>query len=180
MFVLGNFELGKTTVCQHDINTGDHPPIRQLPRHVPITLRGKIDEMVDEMLDKGVIRPSQSPWASPVVLVTKKDGSLRLFVDYRKLNTVTKMNVFQLPQMDDALDMLAHTQYFTTLDLGFRVLASPHGMPVTREDCFLHTIQPVRIQSHAVWPMQCAGHFPAPDGGGACWPGPRLMHGLPG
>ena len=73
--------------------------------------------MVDEMLDKGVIRPSQSPWASPVVLVAKKHGSLRFCVDYRKLNAVTKMDVFPLPRIDDALDMLAHTQYFTTLDL---------------------------------------------------------------
>ena len=69
------------------------------------------------MLDKGVIEPSKSPCANPVVLVSKKDGSLRFCVDYRKLNAITKLDVFPLPTIDDSLDMLAHTQYFTTLDL---------------------------------------------------------------
>lgn len=117
IFALDNFELGRTTNCQHAIDTGDHSPIHQLPRRVPFALRGKIDDMVTEMLDKGVIKPSQSPWAGPVVLVSKKDGNLRFCVDYRKLNAVTKMDVFPLPRIDDSLDLLAHTQYFTALDL---------------------------------------------------------------
>ena len=116
-FALDNFELGRTEICKHAINTGDSPPIRQLPRRAPFTLRQKMDEMVEEMLEKGVITPSKSPWASPVVLVVKKDGSLRFCVDYRKLNAVTKLDVFPLPRIDDSLDMLAHTQYFTTQDL---------------------------------------------------------------
>ena len=72
--------------------------------------------MVGEMMEKGVIEPSKSPWASLVVLVSKKDGSLR-FCDYRKLNAITKLDMFPLPRIDDSLDMLAHTQYFTKLDL---------------------------------------------------------------
>ena len=117
IFALDDFELGRTNTCQHTIDTGSSSPIRQLPRRVPFALRQKVDEMVEEMLEKGVIEPSRSPWASPVVLVSKKDGSLRFCVDYRKLNSVTKLDVFPLPWIDDSLDTLAHTQYFTTLDL---------------------------------------------------------------
>ena len=117
MFALDQSELGSTDVVTHSVDTGDHPPIRQQPRRVPFVLRGRIAEMVDDMLERGVIQPSRSPWASPVVLVAKKDGSTRFCVDYRKLNAATKMDVYPLPRIDDSLDLLAHTKYFSTLDL---------------------------------------------------------------
>ncbi len=72
--------------------------------------------MVDDMLAQGVIEESQSPWASPFVLVKKKDGNLRFCVDYRQLNRVTKLDVFPLPRID-TLDLLSGSKYFTTLDL---------------------------------------------------------------
>ena len=76
-----------------------------------------MDRMVEEMLDQGVIQPSSSPWASPIVLVKKKDGGMRFCVDYRRLNHVTKLDEFPLPRIDDTLDLLAGARYFTTLDL---------------------------------------------------------------
>ena len=69
------------------------------------------------MLDQGVIQPSSSPWASPVVLAKKKDGSLRFCVDYRKLNAVTRKDAYALPRIDDTLDALAGSKWFSTLDL---------------------------------------------------------------
>ena len=69
------------------------------------------------MLAQGVIQNSNSPWASPVVLIKQKDGSHRFCVDYRRLNGLTKMDVFPLPCVDDTLDILSQTQYFSMLDL---------------------------------------------------------------
>ena len=76
-------ELGKTSVVRHSIDTGDHKPIKQLPYRTPIIRRETIRKMVDEMCKQGIVQPSRSPWASPVVLVPKKDGSLRFCVDFR-------------------------------------------------------------------------------------------------
>jgi len=76
-----------------------------------------MEEMISQMLDQEVIRPSNSPWASPVVLVAKKDVTSRFCVDYCRLNSLTKMDTFPLPHIDYLLDLLANTAYFTTLDL---------------------------------------------------------------
>ena len=79
-------------------------------------------KLLDDMLKKDVIRPCISPWASPIVLVRKKDGSMRLCVDYRKLNAVTRKDAYPLPRVDDTLDTLSGSKWFTALDLisGYR------------------------------------------------------------
>ena len=69
------------------------------------------------MLNQGVIRPSNSPWASPVVLVRKKDGTWRFCIDFRKLNSVTHRDAYPLPRIDATLDSLAGAKFFSTLDL---------------------------------------------------------------
>ena len=116
IFALDASELGTTTLVKHVINTEDQAPVRQPVRRMPFALRSNVDQMVDEMLDQRVIKPSSSPWSSPVVLV-KKDGGLRFCVDYRRLNHVTKLDEFPLPLIDDTLDLSAGARYFTTLDL---------------------------------------------------------------
>ncbi|ROT73460.1 hypothetical protein C7M84_008125 [Penaeus vannamei] len=72
------------------------------------------------MAEAGIIERSNSPWYSPVVLVTKKDGSKRFCVDYRALNPVTATDAFPLPRIDDTLDALSKVQWFSTLDLKSR------------------------------------------------------------
>ena len=117
IFSVSPADLGCTEVVKHSIDVGDQSPIKQQPRRVPFTLRKQMSDMVDEMLHHGIVQSSRSPWASPVVLVKKKDGSMRFCVDYRKLNAVTKKDVFPPPRIDDVLDQLAGMQYFSTLDL---------------------------------------------------------------
>lgn len=116
-FALDSSELGHRSVVTHKIDTGGYLPIKQPLRRVPFSLRGKVQELTEEMLEQGVIQPSSSPWASPIVLMAKKDGSTRFCVYYRKLNAVTKLDVLPLPRIDDSLDLLAETRFFSTLDL---------------------------------------------------------------
>ena len=100
---------------EHVIETGDTPPICQQPRRVSFASRPEIAQMVQEMLEQRVIEESSSPWASPVVLVKKKDGE-RFCVDYQRLNAVTRKDVFPLPRIDDLLDQLKGSAVFSTLD----------------------------------------------------------------
>lgn len=110
-------ELGQTNLVQHEIHTKDHRPIKQPPRRLPPQHREKVDELVEDMLKKGVIERSTSPWASPIVLVKKKDGSLRFCVDYRRLNAVTEKDAYPLPRIDDTISAFNGAQWFSTLDL---------------------------------------------------------------
>ena len=109
--------LGETDVIQHRINTATSPPIRQYPRRLPYAYREKTRKQIAEMLDQGIITPSRSPWASPIVLVKKKDGTFRFCIDYRKLNSVAIRDARPLPRIDDLLEALNGSSISSTLDL---------------------------------------------------------------
>ena len=117
VFAFDENRVGKTDLFKHKIDTGDSGPIRMHPYRASFVERRKIREKVQTLLDANIIEESISPWAAPVVLVPKKDGSSRLCVDYRKLNAVTKKNAYPIPRMEDALDRLGGSQYFSILDL---------------------------------------------------------------
>ena len=76
-----------------------------------------VHNYVKDMMDKGLIQPSKSPCGAPILFAKKKDGSLRLCVDYRRLNDITVKNVYPLPLIDEMLDRLGGAKFFTTLDL---------------------------------------------------------------
>ena len=85
-------------------------------RMAPLELR-ELKVQLQDLLDKGFIRPSTSPWGAPVLFVKKKDGSLRMCVDYRQLNKVTIKNKYPLPRIDDLFDQLQGAEYFSKIDL---------------------------------------------------------------
>ena len=110
-------ERGETDMVQMEVDTGDAHPRRQPVRCMPFAVRQEVARQLKDMQQSGVIQPSSSPWASPVVMVKKKDGSHQFCVDYRPLNAVTKPDLFPLPRIDDLLDQLGQSHYFSTLDL---------------------------------------------------------------
>ncbi|GBO11904.1 Retrovirus-related Pol polyprotein from transposon 297 [Araneus ventricosus] len=110
-------DIGRCNMTRHRINTGNHPPIKQYPRRLPLARKEEAERLFKEMVDNGIIEESSGPWASPIVLVKKKDGSTRFCVDYRKLNNITIKNSYHLPRIDYTLDALNGSQWFSTLDL---------------------------------------------------------------
>nr|CAB3263343.1 uncharacterized protein LOC108950853 [Phallusia mammillata] len=112
-----SLDLGRTSISRHVIDTGDAPPVRQPPRHMAQTHKQQVENIIGEMREQGLIRPSTSPWSSSIVLVKKKSGELRFCVDYRQVNEVTKKNSYPIPRIDDSLDEMSGSVYFSTLDL---------------------------------------------------------------
>ena len=117
IFSLEEGERWETSLAEFAINTGDSAPKKQAACRIPYAARQEITSLLKRMQPEGVIEPSESPWASPVVLVRKRDGSLRFCVDYRGLNAVTKADVYPLPRINDLLDKLGKAKCFSTLDL---------------------------------------------------------------
>jgi hypothetical protein len=92
-------------------------PISKRPYRMPPKELAELKIQLQEFLDKGYIRPSSSPWGSPALFVKKKDGSLRMCVDYRPLNAVTIKNICSLPHIDVLFNQLAGAQVFSKIDL---------------------------------------------------------------
>ena len=117
VFASSTADLGRTDKVRHRIDTGTAHPVRQPVRRISPHCREEVKTLLDQMLARGVVEPSSSPWASPIVLVRKKDGSARFCIDYRKLNEVTRKDAYPLPRIDVTLDTLHGSHWFTTLDL---------------------------------------------------------------
>ena len=129
VFSQGEDDLGNTPLLEHAIETHG-PPLRQPYRRQNPAVRREEMTQVQQMLSSNVIRPSNSPWASPVVMVRKKDGSLWFCVDFRQLNAATVKDAHPLPRIDDLLDALHGAKWFSTLDLK----SGYWQVPITEQD----------------------------------------------
>ena len=116
VFSKSKSDLGNCGIIPHRINTGLAPPIRLPPRRVPIAIKDAVDAEVQRLIDTNLVEKSKSAWAFPLVPVRKKDGSIRICIDYRKLNEVTLPDSYPLPRVQDCLDSLQGSCWFTTLD----------------------------------------------------------------
>ena len=110
-------DMGRTNAVKHSIDTGTSPPVRQQCRRVPPFRREQAKKIIDNMLQKDIVQPSSSSWASPIILIPKKNGSLQFCIDCWNLNFVTWKVAYPLPRVDDTLEALSRSKWFSTLDL---------------------------------------------------------------
>ena len=108
---------GRTNVLEHDIRLTDTTPFKVHQYPTPFRAKDAIEKEIETMLEQDIIRPSSSPYCSPITVVAKPDGSIRLCIDFRKLNSVTIFDNEPIPQMDEMVTRITKAKYFTKLDL---------------------------------------------------------------
>ena len=116
VFAATEFDLGHFGDIEHTIDTGEGRPVKQRVRRTPLGFANEEEAHLDKMIKSGVIQESTSEWASAPVLIRKRDGSVRWCIDYRALNDVTVKDVFPLPLVNDCLDTLSGSEWFSKLD----------------------------------------------------------------
>ena len=115
----------KTEITEHRILTGDAEPTYSKPRRIPFAWEKDVNSQIDQMLKNGIIRPSSSPWNSPLILVEKKDGTKRFVCDYRNFNAVTKKDTYPLPHIHDVIDKMHASVFWSSLDAASAYWAMP-------------------------------------------------------
>eukprot|EP00914_Ancora_sagittata_P023379 GHVO01046300.1.p1 GENE.GHVO01046300.1~~GHVO01046300.1.p1 ORF type:complete len:659 (-),score=21.19 GHVO01046300.1:832-2808(-) len=142
-------KLGKCCTDFHSLELTSPRPIYSKLRPLSPVQREAIESQISTMLELGVARVSQSPYASPVTLAAKKDGSLRFCVDYRRLNSITVPDRYPMPRIDELIDSIGNSRYFTALDLrsGFwQIPMLPEDIPktafITHQGLYEFTVMP--------------------------------------
>ena len=123
-------EPGRTDFVKLTINTGVHDPVRSHPYRIPPKWKDEVRLELDKLLQLGIIRPSDSPWSSSIVTVGKKDGGVRICIDFRTINNVTQPDPYQMPLIEEILETLASAKFISKIDLnkGF------HQIPIEKRD----------------------------------------------
>ena len=146
VFALQDSELGETDLVTHTIDTGSAKPVQTSPRRLPYVLRHELEQELRSLLHTGCIEPSSSPYASALVLVRKKNGALRVCVDYRGVNKNTVPDQYPLPRIDELINMIGKSKprIFTPLDLmkGYhQVRMAKDSKPKTAFTCHMGLFQ---------------------------------------
>ncbi len=137
--------FGHYVGVEHKINLTDEIPFKHRHRRIPPGMFEEVRDHLKQLAAAGIIRRSHSPWSSGVVLARKKDGKLRMCVDYRALNSRTIKDSYALPRIDEVLDALAGAKYYSLLDMKSGVLPGGRGVKSTRRE------------PHLVWVLSGSG-----------------------
>ena len=108
---------GETSLVEHAIETGDAPPVRAAPYQLPDKC---VREEIGSLKRLGILVPSTSPWGSPIVPVAKKDGSVRVCVDFRRVNKITVQDPYHIPLITEIVGRVGNARYLSKLDLSTR------------------------------------------------------------
>ena len=146
--------FGCTNATQHVIELMKDEPFKERFRRIAPPLVDEVRQHIQEMLDGSAIRPSQSPWCNAVVLVRKKDGSLRFCINFRCLNARTKKDTYPLPRMQETMESMVGARHFSCMDLKsgfgkFRWMRSLGSTPPSRWVAWV-------CMSSCICPMGCA------------------------
>ena len=144
---------GRTSLVEHDIRLKDSKPARPRMYRIPERLQPALQEELDVMQRLGVIERSCSSWSSPVVLVPKKDGTIRFCIDFRQVNAQSQFDAYPMPRLEDLIERLGKARYITTLDLckGYWQVpmadgAKPYTAFRTPQGLFQFTVMPFGLQ----------------------------------
>ena len=116
-FSKDDFDIGFCDVIEHEIITKDVPPVKQNPRRLGPEQRIAADKIVEELLERGLVKPSKSAWASPIVMVKKKDNTYRMCIDYREVNKHSTLDAYPLPTVNQCISQLSQARWFCSTDL---------------------------------------------------------------
>jgi hypothetical protein len=144
VFSMSLSDLGGCDVTLHEIDTGREKPFKEATRRHPYALHSKIEKQINDMLEAGIIVPSKSEWSSAIVPVPKKDDSVRVCIDYRRLNELTRKDNYPVPRVDDSIDKYHQVRVFSTLDCmaGFyQVIVRPEDRSKTAFSTPFRTVQ---------------------------------------
>ena len=117
IFSKSDFDIGLWDIIEHEIQTDGATPKKQYPRKLAPSQRLAADKIVDDLLQQGFIKPSKSPWASPIVMVKKKDNNYRMCIDYRALNKVSVKDAYPMPSASSCFQQLSGARWFCSTDL---------------------------------------------------------------
>ena len=160
-----NSEPEEASLQAYDLQTEHKKPVVRKPYRPPLNLKPSIDREIDQLLKLGIIQPSTSPWSSPVIPVPKKDGSVRLCVDFRWVNEHTLQDTYPLPRVDDLLAQVSAKQFLTTLDLSYQRLppSAPHPRN-KRENCLCLPQKKISVHLITIWTKECTCSLSEADG----------------
>ena len=113
---------GRTDAALLSINTGDHAPVRNHPYRILPRWKDEVRLQIDHLLELGIIRPSDSPWSSSIVTVGKKDGGVRICIDFRAINSITQLDPYQMPLIEEILDTSGLSRKSTLIKVFIRSL----------------------------------------------------------
>ena len=175
VFVLESNELGCTSAIEHEIRIKNSEPFKERFWHIPPPLLEEVRASLRDMVEAGAIHPSQSPWCNAVVLVCKKDSTLRFCVNFRHLNAQTKKDLYPLPDIQEALESMVGSAHFSSMDFksGFWQIK----MALESQQYAAFTVGNLGFYKFTRIPFGLCNASHAEHPGGA---EPHILHDLPG